>query len=205
MEAYQLHLLLREISPAIWRRVLVRGDATIADLHCTIQLTMGWSDTHLNRFHIYGKDYGVPHEGGMSFSDRPSEIRLCDFGLRRRERFLYEYDFADGWQLDVRLECREPISPTRDYPKCIGGSRACPPEDCGGAWAFMALEDHYNPIAILCRLQAFVDGDEDVPDLLEELEAMRRWLNKDRFDIDMVNERLARYRNADNPLEYSVI
>jgi|TARA_B110000114_G_C14877193_1_gene311229 hypothetical protein len=31
-EVYQLHIALREISPAIWRRVLVRSDSTIEDL-----------------------------------------------------------------------------------------------------------------------------------------------------------------------------
>lgn len=35
-EVYQLHIALREISPAIWRRVLVRSDSTIEDLHYTI-------------------------------------------------------------------------------------------------------------------------------------------------------------------------
>jgi hypothetical protein len=29
---------------------------------------------------------------------------LADLGLRPRERFLYEYDFTDGWQHDVRVE-----------------------------------------------------------------------------------------------------
>ncbi|MGI9287511.1 MAG: IS1096 element passenger TnpR family protein [Pseudomonadales bacterium] len=31
-EVYQLRIALREISPAIWRRVLVRSDSTIEDL-----------------------------------------------------------------------------------------------------------------------------------------------------------------------------
>ena len=51
-EVYQLHIALREISPAIWRRVLVRFDSTILDLHYVIQLTMGWTDKHLNCFTI---------------------------------------------------------------------------------------------------------------------------------------------------------
>jgi hypothetical protein len=38
---YQLRIWLREISPAIWRRLLVRSDSTIADLHYTIQIIMG--------------------------------------------------------------------------------------------------------------------------------------------------------------------
>ena len=34
----QLRVVLRDISPLIWRRLLVRCDATIADLHATLQL-----------------------------------------------------------------------------------------------------------------------------------------------------------------------
>ena len=66
-KVYQLRTALREISPAIWRRVLVRSDSTIADLHYTVQIAMGWTDSHMNRFVIHGKEYGVPHIGGTRF------------------------------------------------------------------------------------------------------------------------------------------
>ena len=56
---YQFKVVLRGVSPMIWRRILLRSDQTVADLHYTIQIAMGWSDSHLNRFHIHGKDYGV--------------------------------------------------------------------------------------------------------------------------------------------------
>jgi Plasmid pRiA4b ORF-3-like protein len=73
--AYQLRVVLRGISPLIWRRLLVRSDSSIADLHYTLQLAMGWTDTHLHCFHIHGKDYGVGHSGGMSFADDPHGVR----------------------------------------------------------------------------------------------------------------------------------
>lgn len=68
---YQFKVVLRGISPMIWRRLLPRSDHTIADLHYAIQIAMGWSDAHLNRFHIHGKDYGVAHEGQPSLAPRP--------------------------------------------------------------------------------------------------------------------------------------
>ena len=101
---YQFKVVLRDVSPMIWRRILLRSDPTVADLHYTIQIAMGWSDSHLNRFHIHGKDYGVAHDGGILFDDNPKKIHLADFRFRLRERFLYEYDFYDLWEHDVRLE-----------------------------------------------------------------------------------------------------
>jgi len=53
-EVYQLHRRLRKISPAIWRRLLVRSDSTIADLHYILQIVMGWEGYHLHQFIIWG-------------------------------------------------------------------------------------------------------------------------------------------------------
>ncbi len=118
---YQLRVVLRGVSPLIWRRLLVRSDSTIADLHATLQRALGWSDEHLNRFVIHSREYGVWHDGGIGFRDNPRHVRLANLGLRVRERFLYEYDFTDGWQHDVRLERILPLEPGRYYPVCIGG------------------------------------------------------------------------------------
>ena len=49
-----LRVVLRGISPLIWRRLLVRGDSTIADLHHPFQIAIGRSDTPLHRFVIHG-------------------------------------------------------------------------------------------------------------------------------------------------------
>ena len=106
---YQFKVVLRGVSPMIWRRILLRSDQTIADLHYTIQIVMGWSDSHLNRFHIHGKDYGGAHEGGIWFDDNPEKVHLAGFGFRLRERFLYESDFSDLWEHGVRLENGSPV------------------------------------------------------------------------------------------------
>ena len=193
-EVYQLRIVLREISPAIWRRVLVRSDSTISDLHYTLQLAMGWSDFHLNRFSIHGKDYGVYHIGGMSFTDDPNQVHLSDFRFRLKERFMYEYDFGDGWQHDVRVEQTLPLDSKRIYPVCIGGRRACPPEDCGGPWAFMELEQHYSVFHIVERLEEIFEEEADDSEYYrEELDTCCRWLQKEHFDRRAVNRRLKQY------------
>ncbi|WP_092743979.1 IS1096 element passenger TnpR family protein [Hymenobacter psychrophilus] len=42
----KIHLL--GISPQISRRVLVRGDTTLAELHHIFQVAMGWENWHLH-------------------------------------------------------------------------------------------------------------------------------------------------------------
>jgi hypothetical protein len=49
---------------------------------------------------------------------------------------LYEYDFGDGWEHEILLEKILPRDPGVRYPRCIGGARACPPEDCGGVHGY---------------------------------------------------------------------
>jgi len=216
---YQLRVVLRGISPLIWRRLIVRSDSTIADLHVTLQLALGWSDEHLNRFVIHGREYGVWHDGGIGFRDDPRHVRLANLGLRVRERFLYEYDFTDGWQHDVRVEQILPLEPGRYYPVCIGGRRAAPPEDCGGPWAFLELRQHYSVFRIADRLLELLkpltaannrrgedddaddgsehdDDDDAVDDHYEELVHLLRWLKIDRFDRRAANRELAQVTRA---------
>ena len=119
---YQLRIVLRGISPLIWRRLLVRSDSTVADLDRTLQVAVGWSDEHLHRFVIQGRLHG----DDSLFDSR--RVRLADLGLRLRERFMYEYDFFDSWEHDVRFEQVLPLNTTR-YPVCIGGRRAAPPRN----------------------------------------------------------------------------
>jgi hypothetical protein len=124
--------------------------------------------------------------------------------VRVSERFLYEYDFIDGWQHDVRVEQMLPLEPGRRYPVCIAGRRAAPPEDCGGPWPFLELRQRYSVVSIAERLLELLsplisetdsfDGDRDdddaVDDHHEELVDLLRWLKIDRFERRAVNRQL---------------
>jgi hypothetical protein len=87
---YQFHLWIRQISPLIGRRLLVRSDRSLAQFHDIIQIAFGWTDTHLHRFRIHGRDYGVSREGGLGVSQDARQVRLIDFQFRCNERFLSE-------------------------------------------------------------------------------------------------------------------
>ena len=213
---YQFKVVLRGISPMIWRRLLLRSDHTIADLHYAIQIAMGWTDAHLNRFHIHGKDYGVAHEGGLTFSDDPDGVSLAQFGFRLRERFLYEYDFYDGWQHYVRLEKVLPLNSKRLLPVCTGGQRLAPPEDCGGARAYMEAGDPrwrtwWDAIPredlrlIAETVKRFLDskGDrsviEDRESLIAAVDRVKAHSDRrpDRIDRRAINQRLEQYARGE--------
>ena len=51
-------------------------------------------------------------------------------------QFLYEYDFGDGWLHEILFEGRPQAEPGQQFPLCLEGRRACPPEDVGGVWGY---------------------------------------------------------------------
>ena len=183
-EVYQFRIFIRHISPAIWRRVQLRSDQTLEDLHHTLQLVMGWSDFHLHRFVLRGRYY-----------DREWREKepLSSFNFRHHERFLYEYDFGDWWQLEIRFEKVLSQNPKKVYPLCVGGKRAGPPEDCGGPFAFMALEDHYSLPYMFDIILQIVDGELSRDDYREELHEFQYWLKHDQFTRRPINRKLMSY------------
>src|SRR5258708_70035 len=149
-EIYQLRWDLRGISPVIWRRVLVRSDSTLADLHYIIQIAMNWSNLYLHRFTIYGKYFAVSQRGVVE-AHSADDIRLDELELRLNGRFLYEYSFYEWWAHEIHLEKKLPLSAQKTYPVCIGAGRAAPPEDCGGTDGVLQRQDHFSEAHILFR------------------------------------------------------
>jgi len=191
---YQLKITLRGISPLIWRRLLVRADTSIAELHHILQLVMGWTNSHLHRFLIHGKEYGLAYDGGPGFAEDPRQSRLRDFQFRLHERFLYEYDFGDNWQHDMRVEQIVAADRQCIYPICIGGKRAAPPEECGRVEAYLAQWRHWKYNFLYRRLQASsVDRAGDIfADGEEEEEVNEPGYAPDHFDRRAVNAQLRR-------------
>jgi hypothetical protein len=187
IRVYQLKIVLRDLSPLVWRRVLVTSETTIAALHAIVQAVMGWEDLHLHQFRIHGKAYGVYRGGGVTFADDPQQVRLSDFRLHKGERFRYDYDFGDYWQHDIRLEQVLPLEAQTPYPVCTAGHGACPPEDCGGPPGYMALLEEqsswpavlqaYDDVVLVAeRVRTFLAGGprptDDDDDFIAALERM---------------------------------
>jgi Plasmid pRiA4b ORF-3-like protein len=150
---YQFRVVLQGISPLIWRRLLIRSDMSLATLHAALQIVFAWSDEHLHYFRIHGKEYGCVRLGSPHFEDDPRHVPLGILHLHRGERFTYVYNFIDYWICNLRLEAVLPLDSGCRYPICLGGKRAAPPEDCGGAWAYLQRVDrHHVPLDAMATL-----------------------------------------------------
>jgi hypothetical protein len=134
---FQIKTTLRGIDPPIWRRIRTK-DCTLEELHGLIQVTMGWEFEHRYRFTIGGVEYADLDRATAEDVADACDTRLSEVlpGRNRRPRFHYEYDFGDAWIHQLIVEERFPPEEGVKYPICVAGQRACPPEDCGGPWAY---------------------------------------------------------------------
>jgi hypothetical protein len=141
--AYQLRVRLAGIEPPVWRRLLVQATMTLHELHRAIQLTFDWYDYHLYDFEVGDRRFEAPDPEAEGEDSR--KVKLSQLGLEPGASFTYRYDFGDDWEHIVEVE---PLSYPFDpdwLPTVVAGERAAPPEDCGGAHAYMELlELHGN-------------------------------------------------------------
>lgn len=134
---HRVKVTLRGTKPPIWRRFEVPSELTLSQLHTVIQRGFGWQGGHMWLFETPAGDFGVP-DADLGFRNAAS-LRLSAVAAASRDRIRYEYDFGDSWEHDIVVELVLPAEPGKAYPRCTGGKRACPPEDCGGVWGYYEL------------------------------------------------------------------
>ena len=93
---YEIKIELREVRPAVLRRVQIPAEVTLAGLHQVVQVALGWTDSHLHEFEADGARYGLPDpdwdDGEVVDEARVKLFRLLGQG----DRMNYVYDFGDG-------------------------------------------------------------------------------------------------------------
>lgn len=176
---HQLKITLKHIKPPIWRRIQIVGDISLGDLHYIVQAVMGWENDHLHVFRVGKVEYatleGDQAVTSMGVRDEwETEVRKVLPGVGRK--ILYEYDFGDSWKHDVVVERIILAEGGKQYPVCLAGARACPPEDCGGPYRYAsfasAVCDPKHPDHRYWR--EWFDGDFD----------------PEAFDLEAINQRL---------------
>jgi hypothetical protein len=171
---YQLKIYLQDTKPSVWRRVLVKENTTMEQLHRIIQISMGWEDCHLYQFIIKGDVFGSAEIDYPGRKD--NNAKLSSFKFNEKNKIIYEYDFGDNWQHIITVEKILAENNKLNYPSCIGGKLACPPEDCGGIYGYYDL------------LKALENKDH--PEHEEMLEWIGEGFEPKNFDKDSVSEEL---------------
>jgi hypothetical protein len=177
-EVVELKITLRHTKPPIWRTLAVPGDVTLAGLHDIIQAVMGWCDCHLHQF--IGDSERLYSSGFLAEDDADvidgTRVRFCDLIDGVGSRLLYQYDFGDGWEHELKVVSIGPPKPGVKYPVCLAGARACPPEDCGG------IGGYYDLLKIIADPKH------------EEHESMLEWVGEgfdpEAFDVEEVSSLL---------------
>jgi hypothetical protein len=129
----QIKVSLVDVDPPVWRRLIVPGDISLGDFHYVLQSAMGWGNEHLHEFIYKDKHYGPPDSESFHPIYDEDAFRLDSIMRQKGSVLAYLYDFGDSWMHRVELENNLDPEPGADYPRCLEGQRACPPEDCGGA------------------------------------------------------------------------
>ena len=183
MSLYQLKITLKWSDPAIWRRVVVSADMSLERLHVLIQWVMPWTNSHMHQF-IAGKTYygaadPASSDLGVDMINE-EEYSVADLAPAAKKKFLYEYDFGDGWLHEVVVEKILPPDKAFKHPVCLAGANACPPDDCGGLPGFYhlleILQNPKNPE--YAEMEEWIGGDFDA----------------ERFDLEELNRRLKRFK-----------
>ena len=141
-QVYQFKITLKGAKPPIWRQIQIPETYTFWDLRVAIQDAMGWLDYHLHEFEMVNPSTGLRVNVGMPDEDFGSEVlpgwkqKIADYFSMENQSADYTYDFGDNWKHEIQLEKILQREKNINYPVCIKGKRACPPEDCGGIWGY---------------------------------------------------------------------
>jgi hypothetical protein len=135
----RLKVTLRDVKPAVTRRIEVPLDLRLDRLHEVLQAAAGWMGNHLWEFWARDARWGRKWEDD-DFIEGPSDASkatLLDIveGMGAKS-FKYIYDFGDNWEHMIKVERIADAEPGVVYPRLIAAAGRCPPEDVGGSWGY---------------------------------------------------------------------
>lgn len=168
----RLAVALAELDDAIWRRLEVRSDVTLAGLHRILAAAFDREEREYHRFQTAYGGFSVDAQSceGDRFDD---EVTLGQVITSPGQRLVYE---TEGWRHWIRVERLVALP---EASSCLDGERAAPPAECDDGQSYeMLLEALRDP------------GGEDNEELLEELGGSG--FDPAWFDREEANRRLAR-------------
>lgn len=178
-QRYQIKVNLQGAKPPIWRRLIVDSRTPLDALHVAIQVSMGWSNSHLHQFIDNDNNVYSEADEELDFAEvnEEKDFMLSNLLNQEKQFIHYDYDFGDDWSHKITLEKILPADNQCEPIQCVKGMRICPMEDSGGFWGY----------------QRFLDILKDPDD--EEYEDTKEWFGEGfdpdaKFDLKGVQARL---------------
>ena len=183
-----IRIKLKDSPVTIWRRIHLNPNISLDEFHEMIQIVMGWENYHLYGFRIGDKFY-TPMTDDFPYSDNyvPIESATLKEILESNKKFIYEYDFGDGWRHEIVLNKYTEPKKNVKYPVCASGRGICPPEDIGGVWGYAEF---------LSQIHS-KEPEDYILDLIDELDYSIEELKeveKIPLNLDSINNYLGMFR-----------
>src|SRR5690625_972550 len=206
-----VRLDLEEAQPPIWRRLELRSDLTLAQVHRIIQVSFDWLDYHLHRFALGGHPFTPDAqlflcpfdvEEGEDEGLPAAEVRLDETVQAAGDTLRYVYDYGDDWRIRLKVEAVRPAPDDAPDVVATGGRRAAPPEDSGGITDAASLAEVLADPTVfdLEALQQALDGEQrglavaglnpalaSVAEGLEGTDRKSKRMNSSHVDISYVD------------------
>lgn len=140
-QLFQVRIDLRDAKPPIWRRLNLRSDLNLDQVHQAIQCAFYWVDYHLHKFALGGGPFSPESQHFLCGFDADEgdpgipdiTVELSETMQSPGDKLRYLYDYGDSWHLNIQLEKVLPLAGDTPWAECVGGRRAAPPEDSRGA------------------------------------------------------------------------
>ncbi len=213
---YQLRIVLKSVKPPVWRRVLVPGDITLAELHQVIQTAMGWADCHLHEFRTQSGVAQVTPADFRRAQRNPRDLAKLVKILRAERAFMPREALAESQ--DVEAEDEAEVTLAEVCPRI--NDRLLYAYDFGDGWTHDVIVQKILPVEAGVQFPVCKAGKRACPPedcggpwgyerLLEVLSDLRHdehttmleWVgahfDPEAFDLQAVNKALAGMGGAD--------
>jgi hypothetical protein len=130
---------------SIWRRIAIRSDQSLEQLHDAIFDAFDRDDEHLYSFYLpqpgsrgearirTAAEYTHPacvEDAGPFGSNARNAAKTClvDLILTKGQKFDYLFDFGDDWWHDITVEVTDGESDGGKYPRIVERKGESPPQ-----------------------------------------------------------------------------
>jgi hypothetical protein len=130
---------------SIWRKIAIKANQTLDDLHEVIFDAFDRDDEHLYSFFIPKKsgkmtiqkiydesvEYTSPNTlkfGGDDCHKDAAKAKISSLKLKKKQVFYYLFDFGDEWWHEITVEDTEAKTENDKYPRVVEQKGESPPQ-----------------------------------------------------------------------------